>query len=450
MNTVILVPRRDDNGYRDDLWAWTRGWWEREQSHMPIIEGYHTEGLFNRSAAINTAAKIAGDWDVAVIIDADVICSPDRVKEAVTVASGTSQMILPHSTRYDLGRKAAELFRAGKIDTAEVIANPNRWVRREYNEGNGHPSVSSVVVVSRTLWDEIGGFDEQFKGWGFEDTAFAAAAATFGQIVRMDGAVIHLWHPTQREGKRGTSGWSVNSARGQAYRAAIGNPDAIRKLQASGRPVLSAGAGLIPRILHRVVPEAPNSTADGWWARFEELHPDWELRTHRDPLSPADWPLTRDHWDKCSNGAQFADLIRLEALITSGGVYVDQDVEPLRPLDPLLYVPMFAAWEDANSVPNAVWGSVPQHPALLPCLELMISRLPGDTWQSGPGVLTDVLPLRRDVLLLPPGSFYPIHYRDPERDMRFEYLEATTVPWCFAIHHYWGSWLEESRRRVPA
>ena len=74
VNTVILVPRRDDNGYRDELWAWTKAWWEREQSHMPIIEGYHTDGLFNRSAAINTAARIAGDWDVAVIIDADVIC----------------------------------------------------------------------------------------------------------------------------------------------------------------------------------------------------------------------------------------------------------------------------------------------------------------------------------------------------------------------------------------
>ena len=195
-------------------------------------------------------------------------------------------MILPHSTRYDLGRKAAEQFRAGRLDMATINTNPGRYVRREYNEGNGHPSVSSVVVVSRKQWDLIGGFDEQFKGWGFEDTAFAAAAATFGGIVRMDGEVIHFWHPTQREGKRGTSGWSVNSARGQAYRAAIGNPDAIRKLQASGRPVLSAGAGLIPRILHRVVPETPNATADGWWARFEELHPDWELRTHRDPLDP--------------------------------------------------------------------------------------------------------------------------------------------------------------------
>jgi len=87
MKPVILVPRRDDNGYRDELWQWVRAWWEREQSHMPIIEGYHTDGLFNRSAAINTAARIAGDWDVAVIIDADVICDPERVKEILKADS---------------------------------------------------------------------------------------------------------------------------------------------------------------------------------------------------------------------------------------------------------------------------------------------------------------------------------------------------------------------------
>jgi hypothetical protein len=447
VNTVILVPRRDDNGYRDELWSWTKGWWEREQSHMPIIEGYHTEGLFNRSAAINTAARIAGDWDVAVIIDADVICSPDRVKEAVEVASRTSQMILPHTTRYDLGRKAAELLRRGSLDWPTIVGNPGRWVAREYNVGNGHPSVSSVVIISRKQWDIIGGFDEQFRGWGFEDTAFAAAAETFGGVVRMNGEVLHLWHPTAREGKRGTPSWSFNSARGQAYRTAIGNPERIRELQRSGRPVLDPGAGRIPRILHRVVPEATNATADAWWARFEELHPDWELRTHRDPLNPADWPLTRDHWSKTSNGAQFADLIRLEALITYGGVYVDQDVEPFAPLDVLTYVPAFAAWEDQNSVPNAIMGAVPNHPAIVACLELMISRLPGDTWQAGPGVLTATFPGRRDVLLLPPASFYDVHYRDPDRDQR---MTEEPLPWTFARHHYWGSWLEESRRRVPA
>lgn len=431
MTEVILVPRRDDGGPRDALWAWCKAWWEREQSHMPIIEGYHTDGLFNRSAAVNRAAALAGNWDVAVIIDSDVICDASRVKEAVRLAHETGALVLPHSERRDLSQKGTRLVMSG------YTGNWDRHVHHTYSEDNGHPSVSSVVVISRAQWDCIGGFDESFRGWGFEDTAFAAAAMTFGGIRRLPGEVWHLWHPTAKEGKRGTESWSRNSAKGQRYRAAIGNPDAIRALQAESRPGTLPSVG-IPRILHRVVPEAPNLQADAWWAAFEALHPDWQLMTHRDPLDPADWPLTRDHWAKAANGAQFADLIRLEALIRWGGVYVDQDVEPLRPLDPLLPLGAFAAWEDPRSVPNAVMGAVPDHPAIRECLATMLERLPGDTWKAGPGVLTDVLPGRSDVLLLPPGSFYPYHYR--EKDRAGEDF-AKTQPWAFVVHHWWGSWL---------
>ena len=442
MTEVILVPRRDDNGPRDALWAWCKAWWEREQSHMPIVEGYHTDGLFNRSAAVNRAARLAGDWDVAVIIDSDVICDPNRVKEAVGIARESGSMVLPHSVRYDLSPRASLEVRAG--DPNALFAATPRWRRAHvahvYAAENGHPSVSSVVVVPRRLWDEVGGFDEAFRGWGYEDTAFAAACETFGGIVRMEGEVWHLYHPTAREGKRGTETWMRNSARGQRYRAAIGDPAAIRALRAEVGPP-SAGT-TIPRILHRVVPEAPNVQADAWWAKFEELHPDWELRTHRDPLDPAEWPLTAPHWSKAANGAQFADMIRLEALLRWGGVYVDQDVEPLRPLDPLLAVPMFAAWEDERCVPNAVMGAVPGHPAVRACLDEMLARLPGETWQAGPGVLTDLLPGRPDVLLLPPGAFYPVHYRDPDRDAKMDDPAlAKRNPWAFVLHRYWGSWL---------
>ena len=446
MNVVILVPRRDDNGYRDMLWAWTRRQWEADHPGWPIIEGYHTDGLFNRSKAVNLAARMAGDWDVAVIIDADVTIDGERVREAVDLADLTKMMVLPHSTRYNLSRKASEAVRRGALALSDDPKFTQRHAHRTYNEANGHPSVSSVVVVSRRQWDDVGGFDEEFRGWGYEDTAFHAACQTFGGVTRLDGGVFHFWHPVAREARdRATEG--LNADRGYAYRSASGDAAAIRRLQNGGRPVLNPPTGRIPRILHRVVPEAPNSVADGWWARFEELHPDWELRTHRDPLQADQWPLTREHWDKCANGAQFADLIRLEALITWGGVYVDQDVEPLRPLDPLTYVPAFAAWEDANSVPNAVMGAVPDHPAMVACLELMISRLPGDTWQTGPGVMTAVLPGRADVLLLPPGSLYPYHYRELHREHEDF---AKTQPWAFVVHHWWGSWLEEERRRVPA
>ena len=118
---------------------------------MPIVEGYHTDGLFNRSAAINRAARLAGDWDVAVIIDSDVICSPDRVKEAVEMAHTSGSMILPHSVRYDLSPIASRHLRAGNPN--DLFATDDRFRRRNvkhtYSADNGHPSVSSVVVVPR-------------------------------------------------------------------------------------------------------------------------------------------------------------------------------------------------------------------------------------------------------------------------------------------------------------
>ena len=167
---------------------------------------------------------------------------------------------------------------------------------------------------------------------------------------------------------------------------------------------------------------------------------------------PAEWPETAPYWSRCENGAQLADLVRLEALLRWGGVYVDQDVQPFRPLDPLLPLSAFAAWEDERTVPNAVMGAVPAHPAIRECLDLAIARLLANkgTWESGPGVTTTVFPGRSDVLLLPPEAFYPVYYRDPDRERLMRTFEPKRHPATFALHWYWGSWLEEERRTEPA
>jgi hypothetical protein len=419
---VILVPRRADNGYRDSLWDWTKAWWEREQSHMPIVEGHHDTGLFNRSAAVNRAAALAGAWDIAVIIDADVICNPERVKEACDIAAETGKIVFPHDIRHQLNRRGSELIRQGYQGS---------WAR--YAHAHYDNMVSSVVVVPRKAWDEIGGFDESFEGWGFEDNAFAAAAETFAGSIRMPGEFWHLWHPTAHEGRPGTPTWDVNSAKGKRYIAATGDKAAIRALQAEPR---GAAASLtIPKILHRVVPETSPPEAERWWAEFGRLHPEWTLMTHRDPLRPADWPKTSRYWAKVRNGAQLADLVR-------GGVYVDQDMQPFRSLDPLLSVEAFAAWEDERCVPNAVLGARPGHPAIQRCLDLCIRRQSKGTWAAGAGVTTEVLPGRADVLLLPPESFYAVHYKDPDRSAKMAGFNPKQNPWAFALHHYFGSWLE--------
>src|SRR5690606_37478462 len=54
----VLVPRRDDGGRRDLLWSFIkRAYWATMPGYQ-VVEGYHIEGPFNRSAGVNIAAKI--------------------------------------------------------------------------------------------------------------------------------------------------------------------------------------------------------------------------------------------------------------------------------------------------------------------------------------------------------------------------------------------------------
>lgn len=435
---VILVPRREGFADRDRIWEWCGAWWAERHPGWPIVEGHHDDGgPFNRSAALNLAARIAGDgWDVALIIDADVICDPAQVRQAVTQAYESGSMVLPYTIRHDLNEPGSRRVMEGEQGSWQ------RWVVKSYRD-----QVSSVLAVPRGLWEAVGGFDERFVGWGGEDNAFAIVCETFGgPVARIAGEVWELHHGASRAERHGSPTYNANFARKRRYDAAMGDREAIRALRDEPDDRAAVPDMTIPRILHRVVPERSPAQAEAWWAEFGRIHPEWRLLTHRDPLVPSEWPLTSPHWRKVANGAQLADLVRLEALWHWGGVYVDQDVQPVHSFEPLLPLQAFAAWEDERCVPNAILGARPGHPAIRQCLDLAIKTLRKGTWAAGPGVTTKVLPWRNDVLVLPPQAFYDVHYDDPDRDAK---MAGPPLPWSFVRHHYWGSWLAPERQRVP-
>lgn len=430
MRTVILVPRREGFKQRDALWAWTKAWWTDKFPDLPIIEGHHTVGLFNRAAALNLASHVAGDWDVAVIIDADVICDPEHVRLAIQMAMEQGRIVVPFTVRHNLNPLGSNKIMQGYDGPWE------RFIARNYYDQH-----SSVIAVPRTVWDTVGGFDETFSGWGMEDTAFAISATTLvGPLIHMEGDCWHLWHPSAPEGHVNTPSANANRARGARYQSALGNPDAIRELLNEPKNAIEEPG--IPRIFHRVVPEQTSQEVEEWWAALQSLHPDWRFMTHRDPLNPEEWPETAKHWRFCRNGASLADLVRLEALLRWGGIYLDSDVEPYRSFEALQPLSAFAAWEDARVVPNAVLGARREHPAIRQCLTMALREVRRGTWEAGPGTTTKILPNRPDVLLLPPGSFYPYHYKEKER--RGE-NHKKDQPWAFAAHHWSGSWLKEKK-----
>jgi mannosyltransferase OCH1-like enzyme len=202
---------------------------------------------------------------------------------------------------------------------------------------------------------------------------------------------------------------------------------------------------VIPKIVHHIwVGDPMPDCLEGHVETWRRLHPDWDHIMWRD----FDW-LTNQHlYDTAEEitphvGQLRSDLARYEILHTYGGVYVDTDMEALRPIDDRMGVECFAGWEtDGVWVNNAVLGCVPGHPLMAD----LIAAAPGSVARNagarpnrmtGPHLLTP-LARKHGITVHPASVFYPYHFSEIGR--RVDYGDA------YAAHH-WAN--QRKRRGVP-
>lgn len=51
-----------------------------------------------------------------------------------------------------------------------------------------------------------------------------------------------------------------------------------------------------------------------------------------------------------------SDYVRLFAIYNYGGIYIDSDVEVLKPLDEFLKLPAFSGFENKENIPTGIMG----------------------------------------------------------------------------------------------
>jgi mannosyltransferase OCH1-like enzyme len=188
----------------------------------------------------------------------------------------------------------------------------------------------------------------------------------------------------------------------------------------------------IPRVVHRIwlgdapMPDAHVAFGDTW----RQHHPGWTVRLWTDSDAPE--PAGSE---RARNLGERTDLIRYEILRRHGGVYVDTDVECLRPLDGLLTgVAAFAAYEVPGRLCNAVLGSIPGHPAFARASQFAGITCGYGTYPEATATtfLTYILEACDDVTLFGPERFYPRLWNGA-RNLGNE------PP--YADHHWGASWL---------
>ena len=57
-----------------------------------------------------------------------------------------------------------------------------------------------------------------------------------------------------------------------------------------------------------------------------------------------------------------SDYVRLYALYHHGGIYMDTDVELIKPIDHFLIHNAFSGFEQTDTIPTAIMGSIVEHP----------------------------------------------------------------------------------------
>lgn len=201
--------------------------------------------------------------------------------------------------------------------------------------------------------------------------------------------------------------------------------------------------------------------------RWAELNPGWEVHD----WSEADLPplINQDIYDELGNGAvapiplpphvaiatQRADVAGYELVWMFGGVYVNCDMEPLRPLDG--NIPTDTAWacyEDENLLNNGALGAPePHHPfwkAVIDELPKRFRRMRGEPFHkvTGPYLLTDVY-RSRDwgglFTALPKHLFnYASYMQIPIGGTAAPFRDAAYAAGAVACHH-WGHRVDDIR-----
>ncbi len=143
-------------------------------------------GDWSRAAARNAGA-LNVERAVVVFNDADTIVGAEQIRRAAWQAVTAPGLVYAYDLYLRLTRESSEAMMRGETPHWPV---PEREILNAPSMG--------CAAISLECFREVGGFDESYVGWGYEDVDFANRCAALWPLRRVPGPAFHLWHGDRR------------------------------------------------------------------------------------------------------------------------------------------------------------------------------------------------------------------------------------------------------------
>ena len=214
---------------------------------------------------------------------------------------------------------------------------------------------------------------------------------------------------------------------------------------------------MIPRIIHYCwfgrgpMPELALRCIDSW----HKFMPDYQYKLwNEDNFDIESVPYVKEAYES-RKFAFVTDYVRLYALFTEGGIYMDTDVEVLKPYDDLLSLPGFTGYEGSKFMPP-VTGTMASEPGNAWVKE-QLEAYDSLHFIKPDGTLDTTTNTVRISEIMKKGGFVQNGKKQVYKDMHIfpgdyfcprqttgEYL-LTENTYC--DHHFMGSWAGGKKKR---
>lgn len=207
---------------------------------------------------------------------------------------------------------------------------------------------------------------------------------------------------------------------------------------------------MIPKIIHycwfggNPLPELAVRCIESW----KKYCPDYEIVEWNEHNFDVNCNTYCREAYEAKKWAFVSDVARLYALVTVGGIYMDTDVEVLKPLDDFLSCAAFSGFEEEDRISTGIMAAEKGHPLFTEFLnDYATARF--NTEDGGMDMTTNVtrisntclkygLQLNNTMQTVNGFTLYPKDYFCP-KDFRTKVLTVTEN--SHTIHHFDGSWL---------